>query len=773
MPELSPLGRAALDYAARGWHVFPLKPNSKDPLIPARMGGRGFWDATTDPDRITRWWTVTPDANIGLGLVQSGLVCIDADTYKPGCEWSAFIAGRDLPDTLIQRSARGGTHYLFHAPKGADFPGSLCHLVDVKHKGYILLEPSAFEDGAYQWQTDDDPAPAPDWLLNAAPPVRTAAVPNPGARLAEDGRIRAYCDKAISEELASVAAAEPGTRNNTLNAAAFAIGQIVEAGYADRADMEAALVSATAGWDNHAKTIGTIRSGLDGGAAHPRTFPMEDEPPFDPVAAQAMAEAMWQAFERKDMDAAKAAREELQAELAKGGEVRPIWDAAIPKFSAPRHRGDVRAVRMNPAEFATIVPEDAPPFPLGNYRSDIPGLLGMLADYLDCASATSTDAGALAVAIPLLGAVMGRAYASPTDLRTNVYTVAIGGSGTGKTSLVNPAKEILTLAKAQAFLGGDDFASGSGLLKMLTAGPKISFLDEFGHTLQQISAPGAGIHSRQILTEFTKLYSSANTVFMGKEAATVPTYQIDCPHLCLFGMATPQQFWDAFGSGNLEDGSVARYLVFPIGEAFPKEPDKTGQGEIAEAIGNIVGHISDRAINSLSTPCRTVGMASEATRARASLVQMMDAAAICAEDIGRRGAPAILRRVAENATKIALISAVGRNHASPEINAHDFAIGRALAQWSAILMINNIASRIADNQTERDVNLVERKISEAGPDGILKWILFDKLRSIRKRDRDDILAGLIEAGKVVLINEPTSTRPRPILRHVRHMPLEG
>lgn len=43
---------AALAYASARVHVFPLAPRSKVPLIPARNGGHGLHDATTDPDVI-------------------------------------------------------------------------------------------------------------------------------------------------------------------------------------------------------------------------------------------------------------------------------------------------------------------------------------------------------------------------------------------------------------------------------------------------------------------------------------------------------------------------------------------------------------------------------------------------------------------------------------------------------------------------------------------------------------------------------------------------
>lgn len=150
---------AALAYAARGWHVFPVTPNGKEPLT-----ATGHKAATTDLVKIEAWWTATPNANIGLNLEASGLVAIDADTYKPDCAWQALAAAHDVPVTLTQRSARGGTHFLFLAETGARYRTDLGEAIDTKHKGYILLHPSTFEGGVYQFQNDAPIAPAPDWL---------------------------------------------------------------------------------------------------------------------------------------------------------------------------------------------------------------------------------------------------------------------------------------------------------------------------------------------------------------------------------------------------------------------------------------------------------------------------------------------------------------------------------------------------------------------------------------------------------------------------------
>ncbi|TFW55808.1 DUF3987 domain-containing protein [Bradyrhizobium sp. MOS001] len=62
----------ALDIAARGLPVFPLKPNSEDSLIPN-------WRkvATTNPYEIRECWKLCPQANIGIST--KGLLTIDID----------------------------------------------------------------------------------------------------------------------------------------------------------------------------------------------------------------------------------------------------------------------------------------------------------------------------------------------------------------------------------------------------------------------------------------------------------------------------------------------------------------------------------------------------------------------------------------------------------------------------------------------------------------------------------------------------------------------
>lgn len=157
------------EYTARGWKIFPVERNSK---LPAKRntGIRiSYQEATDDINALVPYFEKYPDANLGLNLIDSGLVCIDVDDYKTDCKFQEFMIGKEMPPTLIQKSASGGTHYLFRAEQVEQFPGEMCKQVDIKHKGYILIEPSKINGKAYAWQTDDDPAPVPQWVPRKAP----------------------------------------------------------------------------------------------------------------------------------------------------------------------------------------------------------------------------------------------------------------------------------------------------------------------------------------------------------------------------------------------------------------------------------------------------------------------------------------------------------------------------------------------------------------------------------------------------------------------------
>jgi len=287
---------AALRYLARGWAVFPLHwPTSagcscgnhecdnigKHPLGPAAP--HGLDDATQEPLAIVSWWRRWPLANIGLPCGGNGLAVLDVDPRNDG----TTSLGRlervvgVLPGTICQVTGSGGCHLVYAHPGhkvksnsaafGDDMPG-----LDVKGDGgYVVVAPSLHASGErYEWIGDDYTSPAAAWpsvlsrLLDPQP-----AVPAVRPLFSSPAYIgKGYGSAALQGECTQLRGAPKGKRNDTLNEAAFSLGQLVAVGALEETTVVDILTDV-------AREVGltatetrlTIVSGLRSGASAPRT----------------------------------------------------------------------------------------------------------------------------------------------------------------------------------------------------------------------------------------------------------------------------------------------------------------------------------------------------------------------------------------------------------------------------------------------------------------------------------------------------------------------
>jgi hypothetical protein len=148
---------AALAYAARGWHVFPVKTDKTPRTV------HGLKDATTDVAQIRSWWARWPDAGVAIrtGAV-SGLMVLDVDVDRGGDE-TLFELEREhgeLPLTPRVKTPSGGTHFYFRHP-GGEVPNSTDKIgpgLDVRGDGgYVVAPPSEHSSGrTYDFDVDPD-----------------------------------------------------------------------------------------------------------------------------------------------------------------------------------------------------------------------------------------------------------------------------------------------------------------------------------------------------------------------------------------------------------------------------------------------------------------------------------------------------------------------------------------------------------------------------------------------------------------------------------------
>lgn len=296
IPNLS----TALDAARRGWPVFPLAPGAKVPAIEA-------WEtaATTDEDRLTRWWNWPGHARHGVAIAcgPARLVVIDLDQPKPGkpapqvwqrpgitdgCDVFADLcadAGQPFPaDTYTVQTGRGGFHLYFTAPRGVELRNTggdrgrgLGWLVDTRAGGgYVVAAGSVVAGNRYDLVHDVATMPLPGWLAErlTAPVV----MPTPARPVQlRTGRRSAYLDRAVTDEVNHVINAETGDHNAALYMAAQNLGRLVAGGALSEAevfevllDAERRLAASCTEPHTEAQAHKTITSGLRAGAKRPR-----------------------------------------------------------------------------------------------------------------------------------------------------------------------------------------------------------------------------------------------------------------------------------------------------------------------------------------------------------------------------------------------------------------------------------------------------------------------------------------------------------------------
>jgi hypothetical protein len=410
------------------------------------------------------------------------------------------------------------------------------------------------------------------------------------------------------------------------------------------------------------------------------------------------------------------------------------------------------------------------------------GLVGDLTNYMLSTARRPQPLLSLGASLCAIGALMGRQYRTESNLRSNLYVVGIADSGSGKNHAREIINEVFFEAGLAHHLGGNKIASGAGLLTALHRQPAILFqIDEFSMFLAAAAdRKRSPRHITEILDNMTELYTSAGGIFLGAEYAnrdgTNERRDINQPCLCVYGTTTPLHFWGALQGANVVDGSLARFLILPSDDDYPDENIAVGIRQAPPALirglkrvaagggghkGNLTGKTSGQ--NTAVNPA-IVPMTEEArARFKALSVELTGELRAAAGT----ACTAILARIGENALKLALIVAVGRDPARPEIDitATDWAIG--FVQNYARRTIEAVERHVADTEIEAHLKRLKEIIRNAGAKGISKSEVTRASQWLKSRDRNEILETLIESGDITTGMRGSSTRQAMVYRMAR------
>lgn len=151
----------ALDYAKRGWHVFPVTQN-KVPF-PRTHGHK---DASCDEQVVRELWKKFPNANVAIATgKKSGFFVLDVDVKecKVGDESLDDLVKEfdSLPETVESITWSGGRQIFFRYPQDMDVYNSQSKIgkdLDIRGEGGYIVAPGSVVNGkTYEWEASCHP----------------------------------------------------------------------------------------------------------------------------------------------------------------------------------------------------------------------------------------------------------------------------------------------------------------------------------------------------------------------------------------------------------------------------------------------------------------------------------------------------------------------------------------------------------------------------------------------------------------------------------------
>lgn len=268
-----------------GFSVFPIRASSKKPAI----NWGQYQKVLPTAEECVKWDHADNNIGIATGRISDCFV-LDIDGEAGSKTLSQLIALHgELPDTPVVKTGNGQHYYFRYTPHhiirnltGKSVHGEVLPGIDVRGDGgYAVSPPSVHPNKtAYEWIVNPWQVPladAPAWLLD-----KVALPEQADKRLdfndATDHSLPvAYLDKALASELALLAQAPNGQRNDQLNKAAFNLGRLIEAGLEeDRVKSGLYGIAQAIGLEKE-EIIATIDSGIAAGKQKPRTITAKAE----------------------------------------------------------------------------------------------------------------------------------------------------------------------------------------------------------------------------------------------------------------------------------------------------------------------------------------------------------------------------------------------------------------------------------------------------------------------------------------------------------------
>ena len=360
---------------------------------------------------------------------------------------------------------------------------------------------------------------------------------------------------------------------------------------------------------------------------------------------------------------------------------------------------------------------------------------------------------ALGAAITMAGFLLRQHIKGATHLRTNFMILTVGGSGSGKTLMMQGLLDILEYADL-GNLYASRLGSYQGAVERIDKNGGFLFLgqDEASYELKSMRNKNVG--TAELRTEEFKLkVFSCPSSFPSDVIKSGEQIIIRYPFYSEFSVSTPE-ILDHFSADDITKGLLPRYLLFMAPQQFfPKN---------AHLRSEMSWNLRTALERFKTTPLSGCLSAYFDEEAQDYLDEFEACVQQCRKEAQARTPwdafryDAILARLPEHAKKLALLGAVRSETTNCFImSLPAIAWGIAVALFSFRNMERVVDSRIHENQTEKNYARVLSIIKELSRgDWIRRRDLFQKTRFMTINALEEVLTRLKEEERIDIKSAP-------------------
>jgi hypothetical protein len=371
------------------------------------------------------------------------------------------------------------------------------------------------------------------------------------------------------------------------------------------------------------------------------------------------------------------------------------------------------------------------------------GLLGEIARFVYSASPRPVAEASLSAAIIMLAGIVGKAYnVSSTGL--NQYVLYLAPTASGKEAIASGINKLMNhlcygVPAASGFQGPSDFASGQGLMRMIsnseTKGSMFSIIGEFGLRMQNMSTDRATPSEKELQRNLLDLYmkSGKNDVYKGSAYAQKENNikSIAAPAFSILGEGVPTSFYNTLDEKTVVSGLLPRFTI--IEYTGPRVAENKFHAQ-AKPNDMLLRWLSDVAATSLGRIAHN----------QVCDVQLDHEAYLIDDEFNnecdrringsfRDVIKGLWSRARVKVLKLAALVAVGENHTSPVINRSNYEWAKGIVVYETKMIVG----KFLNGALVGDIDNLEHEQALAILRLIDKWanLTYPYMRNVRHSHR--------------------------------------